>query len=243
MTQAVVDEVMLREPRLLVPQLQPVGPVKIDFSNPLTNGLVLAKLLGNNVGTLTVTGTRPHVFAGSHMRGFNTTYGVASTDKVAATFPDKLVRTYAFTAVFVNYGGSGLGRLMDRASTLIIYFQSPNIQVARNYSSQSKQDQFINPLLSTKATRLLVLDDSSGAGSAFRTRLFADGVEVARAGGIDSLGTPSLSSDNNVYIGNRAAGDRDYNGLIGDFVVWDRLLTAAEISAYFTDPYQFLIPA
>ena len=34
-----VDEVWLREPRLLVPGMQPVGLVKIDWSNPITKDL------------------------------------------------------------------------------------------------------------------------------------------------------------------------------------------------------------
>ena len=39
MAQLIVDEVMLREPNLLVPGKEPVGPVKIDWSNPLTDKL------------------------------------------------------------------------------------------------------------------------------------------------------------------------------------------------------------
>lgn len=36
----VVDKNLLREPNLWVPRKQPIGPVKIDWGNPLTNNLV-----------------------------------------------------------------------------------------------------------------------------------------------------------------------------------------------------------
>lgn len=37
---AAVDEVMLREPRLLVPRMQPLGPVRIDNNHPLAKNIV-----------------------------------------------------------------------------------------------------------------------------------------------------------------------------------------------------------
>ena len=43
----IVDEVMLREPNLLVPGKKPVGPVKIDWSHPSANGLVGCYLLNS----------------------------------------------------------------------------------------------------------------------------------------------------------------------------------------------------
>ena len=40
----IVDEVMLREPNLLVPGKRPVGPVKIDWNNTVTNGMVFCAI-------------------------------------------------------------------------------------------------------------------------------------------------------------------------------------------------------
>lgn len=65
-----LDEVWLREPRLLVPGQQPCGPVKIDYSNPIA-----ARCFGALVGGTTCVGSR---FVISERRGGVTASGGVS---------------------------------------------------------------------------------------------------------------------------------------------------------------------
>jgi len=52
MGQYYVDEAGLREPNLLVPGKKPVGSVKIDWSHPLTEGLISACIFNEGFGPL-----------------------------------------------------------------------------------------------------------------------------------------------------------------------------------------------
>jgi hypothetical protein len=48
-----VDEVWLREPRLLVPGMQPVGNMRVDYLHPMAGGLALALPMVNDVDLVT----------------------------------------------------------------------------------------------------------------------------------------------------------------------------------------------
>jgi hypothetical protein len=37
--------------------------------------------------------------------------------------------------------------------------------------------------------------------------------------------------------------DSKFTGLLGEFAIWPRVLTAAEVAAYYANPYQFLAPS
>jgi len=60
--------------------------------------------------------------------------------------------------------------------------------------------------------------------------IYIDGTEALYAGGTD--GTGSLSSDaaDNLLLGNRAAGDRTFDGMFADTAMWAAVLSADEIS-------------
>jgi len=48
-----VPKILVREPRLMVPGQKPLGPVRIDWSHPLANGLVCCMELNEGYGTTT----------------------------------------------------------------------------------------------------------------------------------------------------------------------------------------------
>ena len=122
----VVDRTLLREPNLWVPGKQPVGSVKVDWSDPLTDGLAV---YGDCAIGDYVSGTRPVYYEGgtgtggfvtdathgrvlySNSPAFSASYGAGVYFELPERFYSMLHGTYDFTVlVWVNifwfYGNS-----------------------------------------------------------------------------------------------------------------------------------------
>lgn len=69
-----------------------------------------------------------------------------------------------------------------------------------------------------------------GSATATNVHLYIDGVEVSYAVQTNGTGTPDSDASHNFIIGNRAAGDRTFNGDISYVKAYTRQLSIAEIN-------------
>jgi hypothetical protein len=237
---------MLREPRLLMPGMQPLGPVKLDPLNSLSKNLVFYDFLGKPKNSDVVVGTKTNYTRYGIMRGFGSTYGISSTDSVKTSLNySSPYRTYSISFIKTGAGGGTLGRLFDKRTTsgetelLLISNSSGNFQYTRVWSGGSYA--FLAGPISNNIYYILVLTYLSEY-SGFQPNFYLNGTQLSVTGG-PSNGSVINYTDNFV-IGNRLNDSaRNFDGLISDFFVWDRILTPAEISSFFIDKYQMFIPA
>jgi len=228
---------LLREPNLLLPGKKPVGPVKIDWSHPLSRDLHAAvvkyepfDLVGNalsstgtaspNVENIIYNGTQVFLVKGN---GDSTLLlDCTAVDNKSFTF----VMRFAETAVSSPYVGirSGDGNSILLWGTTGRYY---DLRVgSTNYVS--------GPGFSQNVTH-----NYSVTSSASEVNLIADGdyiIDSGAAGGAGNLGVLHIGRDS-VYSG----GGMDLN--IEYLYVFNYAMTFNEISLIHNDPYQFLIPA
>lgn len=189
--------------------------------------------INDNGLAVDVTGTKvvaAHPING-RARGFNTTLGSGSTDVIGVTgfnygSGPKTVLVWARTRAA---GGSSLGRILDD-SVFFLYYNAGAITVQLNRSSVSSE--FKAPVASGLAiggvgNHLAVRYDSTSTSNV--ADIFFGGVKQtlsSSTGGSGSVSTPSYS----LRIGNNAAGNRVWDGLLADVAFFDALLTDQEIS-------------
>ncbi len=76
-------------------------------------------------------------------------------------------------------------------------------------------------------TNILVTYDSGNPTTA--PIVYYNGVVQTLASNVNGTGTVADVSDSNpIVIGNRAAADRNFDGMLAEFAVWDRILSASE---------------
>lgn len=185
----------------------------------------------------TLTGTKVTTTPWGLARGFGTTVGVASTDRVLTTLSGTVAsRTIIVRYVRAGAGGGSAGRVFD------------NTQEQVNYSDGTSLLSFSRDFSTTDGAWTT---PASGVGTATNTPfVFAiayDASSTANNPGIYINGSPvtvtratapvgSFAAGSTAYsLGNRAAGDRAFNGSLSDFLVFDSILTDGEI-AELADP-------
>jgi hypothetical protein len=239
-----VDEVWLREPRLLVPGRQPLGPVKVNANHSLSRSLVAQWLFHGNQNSRDVVSGKKLIVQGSPVWtpgvGFSspgaqwnlyttlpelaTTLSTVTVSVLAST-PSFAARATLFTWTdFIRTWGNTSGLQQHFATTGKAFFY------IQNAYPESQGTPFT---YDTKQRRYTVVYNNTNP-----PKMFVDGVQFL----FNAQGTTTTWT--NVYFSlsfNPSNGDQAYwNGSIGDCVVFNRALSDNEVIEHARNPYQFL---
>ena len=125
----------------------------------------------------------------------------------------------SFSAVVRPRSAGTTGRLLDNGK-MLIYFRLANRITLSSDGGATKIDSLASSVLYGKWHHVVCTRDAAGAGA-----IYIDGVESITG----ATGTPVAAAA--VTFGNRAAGDRGWDGDIRDAVLYNRVLSLAEIKA------------
>jgi hypothetical protein len=256
-----VDEVWLREPRLLVPGMQPLGPVKIDLNNPLTrelNGLFMPRM-GHNFIDI-VNNTFPSLKSGSVVITENgLAVSCAGSAVTQFTRIDKYNLVSAMTiAVAVSITSlANYSALMSCWNTNITSgweFRGGDGATDGNMCcirlGATAGEGYLNTIIASSAAlaagdrhKIVAVSyvDATVDGPAY---MYVNGKQIETKDGYGTgTGNQGSPSTGSLRIGQRADYATDLNGQIHAAWLWGRALTNSEHLSLATDPYQFLIPA
>lgn len=235
---------------------QPKGGIapRIDWSNPITNGLVYADpgQFGRNLVTgqqsSALTGTKVQGSVSGLVRGFGSTFGTGSTDaNVTSLTTNATHRTYIARAMRNGAGGGGLGRILDKrtggAQSELIFWSNgiSQLQYGRVYTTTNGQWDF--PVGTLPVGTPQVIGISYDSGSTTNDPVFyVNGARQTLTESSAPSGTPVGNSDAYV-IGNRTNDNaRNWDGWIGEVLIWDRILSPAEVLLVSQNPWQIFAP-
>ena len=226
---------------------QPTGPVTVDWTNPISQGLVFARLGGTQTSVwpgnnVTRTGTRIRGSQFGLANGFGSTLGAGTTDSINTGYNVHLVNRTIFINTFVRgAGGSTVGRMLGKGSINEVFnYSSDRLAYFVDFSTSdgnwaSATGSFNTGFIGTAA---VTYNNSSSANVPI---LYINGLSVSITELTAPSGTAIVSTDP-YYIGNRPANDRVWDGLIAETYIWNRILTPAEIFSIHSNPYQIFRP-
>ena len=227
------DNLILREPGLLTPQKPPVGQLKINHGNRYANDLTFAA-----------------VFEGSHDRDiFNnravmqngcsrTSHGLNQNGSEVIEYPlPPLFNLTEGTAVFTFESDGGNANSAKLFITVDAEFQLYRITDGRVAFSINGNYSY--------------LDYSGFFGGGEHDCAFSwDQPNTTLDGLVDDTydsGSPASWSTtlgtNNFYLMNRASANRNANGTMRYFYLFDRVLSVTERKDIHRDPYQIFVPS
>ena len=207
----------------------------------VNRGLVYADLPSSSIdlrtgAPLTITGTqvRPEVWGLT--RGFGSSLGAGTTDRIITPLrTQSTLRTYVWWCKLNGSGGGNFGRVFDHpisgtTSAELIYISSSLCEYARSRTGSNTVCNWNTSSLplgvGKPGARMILEYDSSSTVN--QPRLWVNGKEYTRSS--FSTGSGSVQVSTQPYcIGNRAADNaRVFDGLISDFAVFDALLSEEE---------------
>ena len=251
----IVDEVMLREPNLLVPGKKPVGPVKIDWSHSLSNGLKsfivplqingAVDLVKGNLPTV-LTSTWVARLQGQALENADPTSSL--TDQVAyKDDPDYALGAYPFTVVWsgylYSYPGAAAG-LMARDSSFGaglwgVYYSDTEFKWAC-YSSSFQVTGFSSftdaQNLPKRVTVIITCDGVS------KLNKYTNNIKYT----VTDANLIPTGAGTHIFKFNQYGNTGNSDGIDGYTYhtgIWHRQLSDVECEQIYADPYQILIPA
>lgn len=178
-----------------------------------------------NTATDTITVTR--TAAVEQARGFGATLGVGTSDRVVSALTSySTLRTWSFWAkrraeVNAEYWNknNGVEALSANNTSQISFKRVLTTEWLWRYTA---------PALDTW-TNILITYDAGNPTTA--PAVYFNGTVQTLIQSIPGTGSVANTGDSNpVVIGNRAAADRAFDGLILEFAIWDRILSGTEIT-------------
>jgi hypothetical protein len=219
---------------------QPPAGTEIDRGNPIARGLVYS-FTGLPAGRDAVTGTRAVAVRSSLVRAFGATLGAASSDRIIAPLASHSAqRTYFFLA-FARPGIGTFARFFDKRTSsgqVEALLFSASIQYERQTAGGNRA--FPGPGLPTGVPFTLALRYDSDADP-LNCRFTLNGVHTSVAG---TGGSGAVVNNTDPYVlGNRANDNaRAWDGWLGIFLVWDRVLSDLEVASLHANPLQVFAP-
>ncbi len=215
----------------------------IDWGNPLTQGLDLAidSAAGRDLITglfLTAAGTKLVPAGSALLRGFGTRGGSSSDIQTSSYTTNSTARSYVFTYLATSFGGGTFGRIWQKSAGSIGSDSCYATSAAGNYLQFVRQNTTANitygiGVLGVPHVGVFTHDGINNAGANF----WLDGVQQVNTG----TGASSANSapDAGVYyIGNRSDLTRNWDGLIGVILAFNRVLSPAEALSLSNNPWQ-----
>lgn len=229
---------------------QPQGSVGIDWSNPITIGLVsIVNTPSRPTSTAnTYSATRRNPHSGAVRTGFGATYGVSTSSIVRSNFTGAM-NTFTLCIMFVcyGYGGGSLSRLLHKgaAATGPLQIMVRNISagaisiLATNSSGVNTHNYDIGRKVVNDGRPhiLVVTSNTSGA--------WIDGVFIPYVPPVGGTFTasPTDTTADAYTVGNRSDLTRSFDGYISEIPIWNRALSDAEIKSLSANPWQIFAPA
>tara|TARA_S200002703_G_scaffold1263_1_gene2212 strand:+ start:12001 stop:13455 length:1455 start_codon:yes stop_codon:yes gene_type:complete len=221
--------------------VKPVGPVEIDWNNPLTKGLKLCWLAGNSVDLVTgrqATSTAPT----STTSGYLAADGDGSSSR-SVILPEITMETEASFVLNVHRrsdvpSNSDYIFDHDNGTNRTLFYQLSGTSSYEFWHVGGKK-------LTISASSLLPIDENRNIvftwknDDATRYRAYSAGSEVASAIGISKIGVFSFIP----HLLERYTSASHLDGTIPYFYYYDRKLSADEVKLLDDNPYQILKPA
>lgn len=159
-------------------------------------------------------------------RGFNATLGTTTSDRVATTLTThSVLRTWS---IWVNIRTAANGEFWNRTNgnEAISESVSNGVVFKRDTASTHTAEwRYTAPATGTWTNILVTYDDSTPTVAPI---MYFNGVVQTLQTTIAPVGAATVDSTNPVVIGNRVAADRAFDGMLAEFAVWDRILSAGE---------------
>lgn len=171
--------------------------------------------------------------AQSRSRGFGPTLGIGSTDIITTgLIAGNSGHRSWFAKININgVGGNGFGRVWDQSANSNInefcYQDGTLLYFSQLFSSNSLTASIAMPATNVWKSLGVSYDNTSivtwpifyidGATPTVTTNSVPAGIAV--------------TSNDQLYIGNRLAADRNWDGMISGFAVWDTILSSGEFAA------------
>lgn len=167
-------------------------------------------------------------------RGFGTTYGVGTTDAIQTTYLDANGPLSFGIAVYRNGdGGGGFARFFDTtANERIILNRSDDstVQFSYGWTGGGGEWRWARPSGGVWHWYLLTYDPSSSTND---PALWIDGVNQGAPTETGAPVTAPLPNTAAYCIGNRPSDSlRNWDGMIDEFAIWNRLLTPREAAQH-----------
>lgn len=232
---------------------QPQGAVEVDWSNPLTRGLVICTHAGNNFremvtnkpSTITSATSAP-TKEGRALMDSASTFSIETL--ISTDFGDAV--TWFFLARPDGTGGGGLGRFIDKRTAAVntqvevLYFNGALGQLFFDRISAGGVNQSIYTTTSgmvagnTYAVAARVGAFTSNADAA----LFVNG--ISRTLSTNTAGTVARATNAaNYVLGNRTNDNaRNFDGRMYCVYRWKRALSDGEIVSLSANPWQIFKP-
>ena len=243
----IVDEVMLREPNLLVPGKKPIGPVKINWGHPLSDGLMAFTLLESLnpyiYGLEVLASTQSGVLTTVTQDGYGIETTASQNDYISLGSADALFPDSDKTTIVL------IRRLSSSSppnSTSFGYHVSNGSRVLANlphngnyyfdYGSTTTGRTSISVTVAAVYEVLIFV-----AGSSKGREIWQNGVRIASTP--TSLGSRPLASSSDFYIGSAQNSGVSPGESIYAFGIFDSEWSDIKCIEFTNNPYQFLIPA
>lgn len=169
-------------------------------------------------------------------RGFGSTFGAGTSDSIETSYAGALgIQSTVSANFFINgNGGGGLGRILDQnngttAGGIVLENRSSavpgTLAVVYGFSVNAGTWQFPAPASGAWHSLVITFD-----GSAPTPAVYVDGIIQS----LTNLATPVgsfASTATNFYLGNRADGTRNWDGLLAHLALWNVILDGAAVAA------------
>jgi hypothetical protein len=128
-----------------------------------------------------------------------------------------------------SYGEANLGRIIDKVGAYTFFLSATDKNLSMVFYVSAAVHQFFSTanslLIDGKWHHVAVTFDNSLASA--NVKFFIDGVAKGTANDTSTIDTNA----NSLYVGNRSALDRTFDGIIDEVYIYDRALSQSEIEA------------
>ena len=242
-------------PAIIIPSRwtrQPTTPVEVDWSHPLARGLENCLLpvfaLANFGKQGTVTGTKQSIAPWGNARGFYTTDGVGTGDRITFAGNNPVAtgkRTVLAQYLYHTTGGGSVGRIYNRsaagtnAASEVLRIRTANgLDYGRHVGGADVSASYwAAPSIDVAHTSVVTSDGVTRANS----RHYMDGALQTRLGDGATISTAQAAT-NVLAIGNAANGNAGFDGKISLVVLWKTEFSAAEALELTINPWQIFKP-
>jgi hypothetical protein len=245
---------MLREPRLLVPGMQPLGPVKPNYSNPATSllrSIILPAVDGRLIDIISVTRpTTDTATVRTRSIGRASEYDSTNVTEFAGTPAYRFTSDWSCLIHFNLDAATNYGHLVACSQTITTNgweirvgttATDRNIDLTRmttDYRSFCSPGPANNLRI---GLNVLVIASSASITSTPNTAANGLSFSLSSYGG---AGTGNITAGTgNLRFGQRVDGFTKLDGAVFFCALWHRKLSQIECNSLSVDPYQLLIPA
>lgn len=248
----IIPDPRWEEPNLLIPGRKPVGPVTIDWSHPLANGLTVCILFQSpeprnlvDGAALTKSGGAYFTPDGQYFDEVDDYYTLSnvkiSGTHTLITHPNFADNTGSFFQYLFSWG------TVATPDTINIYLAESSYgpEPHEFYYNTGASSANIDNYWPTMSNLPLGVTHLAGRFPA-STKMWVDGVEKTLLNGGNPWSSPTATATRTLYIGGRndLNVDRFFGGTLRYLYIYGaRLLSPVEVVSLQRDPYQFLIPA